>query len=65
MASTSSWHEKLLGGFRRTSDLLVGNLALRLQQRIEWDAAAMRATNASAADVLIHKQYRPGFGIGV
>ena len=27
MASTPSWHEKLLGGFRRTSDLLVGNLA--------------------------------------
>ena len=25
--STPSWHEKLLGGFRRTSDLLVGNLA--------------------------------------
>ena len=27
MASTPSWHEKLLGGFKRTSDLLVGNLA--------------------------------------
>ena len=27
MANTPSWHEKLLGGFRRTSDLLVGNLA--------------------------------------
>ena len=27
MATTPSWHEKLLGGFRRTSDLLVGNLA--------------------------------------
>ena len=46
-----------------TEALLVGNLALRLQQRIEWDAAAMRATNASAADELIHKRYRPGFGI--
>jgi fused signal recognition particle receptor len=27
MALTPSWHEKLLGGFKRTSDLLVGNLA--------------------------------------
>ena len=27
MATTPSWHEKLLGGFRRTSDRLVGNLA--------------------------------------
>ena len=27
MSTTPSWHEKLLGGFRRTSDRLVGNLA--------------------------------------
>ena len=27
MSTSSSWHEKLLGGFRRTSDRLVGNLA--------------------------------------
>ncbi len=48
-----------------TEALLVGNLALRLQKRIEWDAAAMKATNATEADDLIHKRYRPGFGIGV
>ena len=27
MSTTPSWHDKLLGGFRRTSDRLVGNLA--------------------------------------
>jgi fused signal recognition particle receptor len=27
MTDTRAWHEKLLGGFRRTSDRLVGNLA--------------------------------------
>lgn len=27
MSTTPSWHQKLLGGFRRTSDRLVGNLA--------------------------------------
>ena len=27
MSTTPSWHEKLLGGFRKTSDRLVGNLA--------------------------------------
>ena len=27
MTDTRSWHEKLVGGFRRTSDRLVGNLA--------------------------------------
>ncbi len=48
-----------------TEALLVGNLALRLQKRIEWDATTMKATNASEADELIHKRYRPGFGIGV
>ena len=43
--------------------LLVGNLAVRLQKRIEWDAANMRATNAPEAEPLIRKTYRPGFGI--
>ncbi len=46
-----------------TEALLVGNLAVRLQQRIEWDAAAMKAGNAPAADALIRKSYRQGFGI--
>ena len=27
MSTQPSWHDKLLGGFRRTSDRLVGNLA--------------------------------------
>jgi predicted dehydrogenase len=49
---------------RFTEALLVGNLALRLQKRIEWDAANMRASNAPDADALIHKRYREGFGIG-
>jgi predicted dehydrogenase len=43
--------------------LLVGNLAVRLQKRIEWDAANMRATNAPEAEALIRKTYRQGFGI--
>ncbi len=46
-----------------TEALLVGNLATRLQKRIEWDTAAMRAKNAPEADVLIRKQYRKGFGL--
>jgi predicted dehydrogenase len=47
-----------------TEALLVGNLALRLQKRIEWDAANMKASNAAEADELIHKRYRHGFDIG-
>jgi hypothetical protein len=46
-----------------TEALLVGNLATRLQKRIEWDAVNMRATNAPEADGLIRKAYRSGFGI--
>ena len=46
-----------------TEALLVGNLAVRLQKRIEWDAKNMRATNAPEAEGLIRKTYRPGYGI--
>ena len=46
-----------------TEALLVGNLAVRLQKRIEWDSAGLRARNAPEADALIRKHYRPGFGI--
>jgi predicted dehydrogenase len=47
-----------------TEALLVGNLAVRLQKRIEWDSVKMRATNAPEADAIIRKQYRAGFGLG-
>jgi hypothetical protein len=43
--------------------LLVGNLATRLQKRIEWDGVNMRATNAPEAEPLIRKMYRKGFEI--
>ena len=43
--------------------LLIGILAVRLQQRIEWDAQNMQALNAPHAAPLIRKKYRPGFGI--
>jgi len=46
-----------------TEALLVGNLATRLQKRIEWDAETMKATNAPEADPFIRKSYREGFGI--
>jgi hypothetical protein len=46
-----------------TEALLVGNLAVRLQRRIEWDGKSMRATNCPEAETLIAKQYRNGFGI--
>ena len=44
-----------------TESLLVGVLPIRLGKRIEWDAAAMKATNAPEAEALIRKTYRKGF----
>ena len=46
-----------------TEALLVGNLAVRLQKRIEWDAVNMKATNAPESEPLVYKRYREGFGI--
>jgi predicted dehydrogenase len=44
-----------------TEAMLLGNLALRTGQRIEWDAEAMRVTNSPAAQQLLGKAYRRGF----
>jgi predicted dehydrogenase len=41
--------------------LLVGNLAVRLQKRVEWDSAKMRSPNCPEADNYITKFYRAGY----
>jgi len=46
-----------------TEALLVGNLAARLQKRIQWDPAGMRSGNAPETEALVRKSYRAGFGI--
>ena len=46
-----------------TEALLVGVLAVRLQKRIAWDAANMKAVGAPEADPLIHKAYQAGHRI--
>jgi predicted dehydrogenase len=43
--------------------LLVGNLAVRLQKRVEWDGAKMRSPNCPEADNYITKFYRAGFDL--
>ncbi|MEQ9410891.1 MAG: Gfo/Idh/MocA family oxidoreductase [Fuerstiella sp.] len=42
----------------------LGNVAFRTGKRLEWDAAAMRATNATEADQFIHREYRDGWKLG-
>lgn len=46
-----------------TESLLVGNLAVRLQKRVEWDAATMRSPNCPEADNYITKFYRAGYTV--
>ena len=46
-----------------TEGLLVGNLAVRLGKRIEYDAKNMKATGIPEADKLINKEYRKGWSI--
>ncbi|GAB4152662.1 MAG: Gfo/Idh/MocA family oxidoreductase [Planctomycetota bacterium] len=46
---------------RLAETVLLGNVAIRAGQRIEWDAAAMRAKNLSDAERFLRKEYRRGF----
>ena len=43
-----------------TEAVLLGNVAFRTGQKLEWDALALKASN-SAADAFIHKEYRKGW----
>lgn len=48
---------------RLTEALLVGNLALRTGQSIEWDSAGMRAVNSPEADRFIRPEFRNGWSL--
>ena len=43
----------------------LGNVAYRVGKKLEWDAAAMKATNAPEADRFIRRAYREGWTLGV
>ncbi len=49
------------GPFTEMVDL--GNLAVRLGKKIEWDARALKATNAPEADELIQPKRRKGWSL--
>ena len=44
-----------------TETVLLGNLAYRLGEPLDWDAPALRATNCPKADALINPVYRDGW----
>jgi hypothetical protein len=44
-----------------TESLLLGNVALRLGKKIEWDGPNMRAVNTPEADQYIKPEFRAGW----
>ncbi len=46
-----------------TEAVLLGNVAYRVGEKLQWDAAALRAPNCPAADKYIRKVYRPGWEV--
>lgn len=46
-----------------TEMVLLGNVAVRAQQPIEWDSEAGRITNASELNDLLTKEYREGWAV--
>ncbi len=46
-----------------TEAALLGNVAYRIQKKIEWDSKRLRAKNAPEADQFIQHHYRPGWSI--
>ncbi|MDB6121536.1 MAG: iolG 1 [Pedosphaera sp.] len=46
-----------------TETVLLGNLALRIGKKLEWDSAKMRVKNCKEADQYIRTKYRKGWSI--
>ncbi len=46
-----------------TEAVLLGNVAYRIGERLEWDAKNLKATNCPAADKYISKEYRAGWEV--
>ncbi len=46
-----------------TEAVLLGNVAYRTGEALEWDAKALKATNCAAADKYVRKEYREGWEV--
>jgi len=46
-----------------TEAVLLGNVAFRTGEQLDWDAKNLSATNCPAADKFISKEYRPGWEV--
>ena len=61
--------ENALSGFHSsgsfTEMVLLGNLAVRLNKKVEWDGANLKSPNSPEADKLIKRDYREGWELKV
>ncbi|GAB4134808.1 MAG: Gfo/Idh/MocA family oxidoreductase [Planctomycetaceae bacterium] len=48
---------------RLTETILLGNLALRSNKKLTWDAKTMTVTNDKDVNAFVRRDYREGFGI--
>ncbi|HZN58648.1 MAG TPA: Gfo/Idh/MocA family oxidoreductase [Planctomycetota bacterium] len=46
-----------------TELILLGQVAVRTGEKLQWDNANIKATNCAAADKFLRAEYRPGWGI--
>ena len=46
-----------------TETCLLGNIAKRVDTRIEWDAAKMKVTNLPEANRYVRTEYRQGWSL--
>jgi predicted dehydrogenase len=44
-----------------TETILLGNVALKVGGKLDWDGPNLKVTNHPEADILIHKEYRDGW----
>ncbi len=44
-----------------TETVLLGNIAIRTGEKLEWDSAALRITNVPEANEYLHRDYRAGW----
>ena len=44
-----------------TETVLLGNVAYRTGEKLQWDAKNLKATNCPEADQFIHREYRKGW----
>ena len=44
-----------------TEMVLLGDLAIRAGEPVQWDAKALRSTNSEKAHRFVRREYRPGW----